>query len=152
MGTEWLRHNEHDDEGVAMALGERIRELRKEAGWSQAELGKRIGTDSQYVSRYETGRITPSADALVRLADVLELSTDYLVRDGAPRQVLEGHDLGKLGDGSRTSPNFPKPTKRSPARSSTPLSPRAGSRSSPVGSAEAWGPPRALPASLTSPR
>jgi hypothetical protein len=28
----------------------------------------------------------------------LEVSTDYLVRDGAPRQVLEGHNLGKLGD------------------------------------------------------
>ncbi len=97
LGTEWLRHNEHNDEGVAVALGERIRELRKERGWSQAELGKRIGSDSQYVSRYETGRITPSVDALVRLADVLEVSTDYLVRDGAPRRALEGHDLGKLG-------------------------------------------------------
>ncbi len=98
MGTEWLRQDESDDEGVAMAIGERIREVRKERGWSQADLGKKIGTDSQYVSRYETGRITPSVDALVRLADVLEVSTDYLVRDGAPRKVLEGHNLGKLGD------------------------------------------------------
>jgi ribosome-binding protein aMBF1 (putative translation factor) len=62
MGTEWLRQDESNDEGVAMALGERIREVRKERGWSQADLGKRIGTDSQYVSRYETGRITPSVD------------------------------------------------------------------------------------------
>jgi transcriptional regulator with XRE-family HTH domain len=93
-----LRQDESDGEGVAMAIGERIREVRKERGWSQADLGKKIGTDSQYVSRYETGRITPSVDALVRLADVLEVSTDYLVRDGAPRKVLEGHNLGKLGD------------------------------------------------------
>ena len=100
MGTEWLRHNEHNDEGVAMALGERIRELRKERGWSQAELGKRIGTDSQYVSRYKTGRITPSVDALVRLADILEVSTDYLVRDGAPARPWRATTSASSGDGS----------------------------------------------------
>lgn len=52
----------------AMALGDRIRALRKEAGWSQAELAQRIGVDAGSVSRYESGRITPSADALLRLA------------------------------------------------------------------------------------
>ena len=96
MGTEWLRQDESNDEGVAMALGERIREVRKERGWSQADLGKRIGTDSQYVSRYETGRITPSVDALIRLADVLEVSTDYLVRDGAPLRVSRYPPLGPV--------------------------------------------------------
>jgi len=80
-----------------MALGERIRELRKEKGWSQAELGELVGTDSQHISRYETGRITPSVDALVRLAAALDVSTDYLVKEGVPRKVLDGHALGKLG-------------------------------------------------------
>lgn len=102
MATEWIGHEEAHDEGVAMALGERIKELRKERGWSQAELGEKVGTDSQRISRYENGRITPSVDALVRLADVLDASVDYLVRDGMPRQVLDGYDLGKfagrLGD------------------------------------------------------
>ncbi|MGH2627453.1 MAG: helix-turn-helix domain-containing protein [Anaerolineales bacterium] len=55
-----------------MVLGQRIKELRKGAGWSQGELGERIGTDSQRVSRYENGRITPSVDALVRIAEALE--------------------------------------------------------------------------------
>ncbi len=102
MATEWIGQEEAHDEGVAMALGERIRELRKEHGWSQAELGERVGTDSQRISRYEGGKITPSVDALVRLADALDASVDYLVRDDMPRQVLDGHDLGKfagrLGD------------------------------------------------------
>jgi len=97
MGAQWLRVPE-GDEGMTMALGERIRELRKERGWSQAELGKLIGTDSQYVSRYENGRITPSADALVRIASALEVSTDYLLLEGVPRKVLDGHNLGALGE------------------------------------------------------
>ena len=80
-----------------MALGERIREVRKERGWSQAELGEKVGTDSQHISRYENGRITPSVDALVRLAAALDVSADYLLLDGVPRKVLDGHNLGRLG-------------------------------------------------------
>jgi transcriptional regulator with XRE-family HTH domain len=97
MGAEWLRAEEHDDGEVAMALGERIREVRKERGWSQAELGEKVGTDSQHISRYENGRITPSVDALVRLAAALDVSADYLLLDGVPRKVLDGHNLGRLG-------------------------------------------------------
>ena len=80
-----------------MLLGERVRELRKERGWSQGELAQRIGTDAGRISRYEGGRITPSLEALVKLADALGVTTDYLVRESAPRQNLDGHDLGALG-------------------------------------------------------
>jgi len=97
VGAEWLL-SEPDDEKVAMALGERIRQLRKEHGWSQAQLGNQVGTDSQRISRYENGRITPSVDALVRLADALEVSVDYLVRDSAPRRPLNGPELGALSE------------------------------------------------------
>jgi len=95
--AEWSQ--EHgDQEGTTMLQGERVRELRKERGWSQGELGTRIGTDAGRISRYEAGKITPSLEALVRLADVLEVSVDYLVREDSPRKNLEGHNLGKLGD------------------------------------------------------
>jgi transcriptional regulator with XRE-family HTH domain len=71
-----------------MALGDRIKTLRTEHGWSQAELGERVNTDSQRISRYENGRITPSLDALIRLAEALDVSCDYLLIDGAPRRPL----------------------------------------------------------------
>jgi transcriptional regulator with XRE-family HTH domain len=80
-----------------MLRGDRVRELRKERGWSQGDLGSRIGTDAGRISRYEAGKITPSLEALVRLADVLEVSVDYLVRENSPRKILEGHNLGRLG-------------------------------------------------------
>lgn len=98
MITEWRSREEGDQEGTSMLRGDRVRELRKEHGWSQGDLGTRIGTDAGRISRYEAGKITPSLEALVRLADVLEVSVDYLVRDDAPRKILEGHNLGKLGD------------------------------------------------------
>ncbi len=87
----------HDQETPAMALGERIRALRKEAGWSQAELGDKIGTDGGRVSRYEAGRITPSADALVRLAETFNVSIDHLLIDDIPRRSLHAPE-NILGD------------------------------------------------------
>jgi transcriptional regulator with XRE-family HTH domain len=79
-----------------MALGDRIRQLGEEAGWSQAELGDKIGADSQRVSRYETGKITPSLDAIVRIAEALNISIDHLPIDGIPRRPLHAaeHNLG----------------------------------------------------------
>jgi transcriptional regulator with XRE-family HTH domain len=71
-----------------MALGERIRHLRKEAGWSQAELGERVGTDAGRISRYEGARITPSLDALMRIAEVFNVSADHLLFDDVPCRLL----------------------------------------------------------------
>jgi transcriptional regulator with XRE-family HTH domain len=71
-----------------MPLAERIRQLRKEAGLSQAELADKIGADPGRVSRYEAGRITRSAEALVRLAETLNVSIDHLLVDGIPRRPL----------------------------------------------------------------
>ncbi|MEA2685084.1 MAG: hypothetical protein QOE93_279 [Actinomycetota bacterium] len=95
VGAEWWRIEE---EGPApMALGERIRQLRKEAGWSQGDLGGRVGTDAGRISRYEGGRITPSLDALVRLAEVFNVSADHLLFDDVPRRPLHTADHA-LGD------------------------------------------------------
>lgn len=77
-------------------LGDRLRQLRKEAGWSQAELGNKIGTDSQRVSRYETGKITSSLDAIVCIAQALNISIDHLLIDDIPRRPL--HAENNLGD------------------------------------------------------
>lgn len=70
-----------------MRLGERIRELRKERAWSQTELAEKIGSDARQISRYENERITPSVEALVKLAEVFEVSTDYLLLESAARRL-----------------------------------------------------------------
>jgi transcriptional regulator with XRE-family HTH domain len=71
-----------------MLLGERIKQLRKEAGWSQGELAEKVGTDARQISRYENGRITPSLDVIVRVAEVLNVSVDHLVFEDVPRRPL----------------------------------------------------------------
>lgn len=93
-----------------MPIDGRIKELRKERAWSEAELGEKVGTDSQRISRYENGRLTPSLDSAARLAEALDVSVDYLVIEGASRRSLTDADstlaarlaeLGALDDTDR---------------------------------------------------
>lgn len=82
-------------------LGDRIKELRKERAWSQTDLAQRIGSDAHQLSRYENGRTTPSADAIVKIAETFDVSLDYLLVEGSPRRPLHVSDDGmisRLGD------------------------------------------------------
>ncbi|MGD0881683.1 MAG: helix-turn-helix transcriptional regulator [Acidimicrobiales bacterium] len=96
MGTQWGWHIDQED-CPAMPLGERIRQLRKEAGWSQAELAEKIAADAGRVNKYEAGRMAPAAESLVRLAEVLNVSIDYLLIDDVPRRPLHSAE-DALGD------------------------------------------------------
>lgn len=55
-------------------LGQTLKRLRSASGLSQAELGLRAGFDSNTISRFELGTVTPSVDALYKLAVELECS------------------------------------------------------------------------------
>ena len=72
-----------------MIIGERIKTLRKEKGWSQGELAKKVGADARQISRYENGHITPSADVLIKLAVTLDVSVDYILFENIPRRPLK---------------------------------------------------------------
>jgi transcriptional regulator with XRE-family HTH domain len=48
-----------------------LREARRRAGLSQAELGQAVGVHQNTVSAWERGLLTPSKDALVRLIAIL---------------------------------------------------------------------------------
>lgn len=60
-------------------LGARIAALRRNAGWSQAELARRIQVSASAIGMYEQGRREPAADTLVALADEFHVSVDYLL-------------------------------------------------------------------------
>ena len=65
-------------------LGMRIAILRISKGWSQAELARRISVSASAVGMYEQGRREPSLGLLVRLAQELGVTTDYLLMGGMP--------------------------------------------------------------------
>lgn len=73
-------------------LNQRIREVRQARGMSQVELAGLLGVTKQSVSNWENDNIQPSIEMLVKLAQTLAVSTDYLLGlDG--RQTL---DVGGL--------------------------------------------------------
>ena len=53
--------------------------IRKKKGFSQAALGKIIGTSGDVIGRYERGDIKPSIEVVAKIADALEVSVDYLI-------------------------------------------------------------------------
>ncbi len=77
-----------------MALADRVKQLRNEHGWSQGELAEQVGADPAQISRYENGGITPSADALIRLAETVDVSCDYLLLDDPPRRPFRSPEDG----------------------------------------------------------
>ena len=60
-------------------MGERIQQLRKNAGITQADLAKKIAISHTQMARYEIKNIYPPADVLKNLADVFGTTIDFLV-------------------------------------------------------------------------
>jgi transcriptional regulator with XRE-family HTH domain len=60
-------------------IGPRIAQLREEAGWTQAELAKRIGTSQSAVSQIEKGIKTPSFSTIRQVADALGVTPGYVI-------------------------------------------------------------------------
>jgi transcriptional regulator with XRE-family HTH domain len=64
-----------------MGFAEKLTKIRKQKGLSQGELAKTIGVTAAHLSRLENNRYQPSVDVLKKLADTLQVSTDYLLND-----------------------------------------------------------------------
>lgn len=57
----------------------RLMIIRKDRKMSQQELAESSGIAANSIVRYESGSVTPNADTLCSLADVLGCTTDQLV-------------------------------------------------------------------------
>lgn len=72
-----------------MAIGERIKRLRQERDWTQADLGEAISIHQKQVSSYERGVNVPSTEILIKLAEIFNVTLDYLAFDtkGVPSKL-----------------------------------------------------------------
>jgi len=64
---------------VRRAFGLRLQQRRRQLGWSQGDLGRRIGTLGTRLSKLENGHTAPRLGELVRLHDALSMSLDELI-------------------------------------------------------------------------
>lgn len=96
-----------------MTLGERIKRLRQEKSWSQTQLSKKLNVHQKQISGYERGIHTPSIDLLVKIAELFNVSLDYLAFEGqddvsriqiADRELIQViKEIDKLSEEDRTT-------------------------------------------------
>lgn len=63
-------------------MGDRVRKLRSERGWSQEEFGDKCGLDRTYVSGIERGVRNPTLSVIATLAAGLGVSIEDLFSEG----------------------------------------------------------------------
>jgi transcriptional regulator with XRE-family HTH domain len=87
-------------------IGELVRDVRKEAGLSQAELAAILGTKQSVVSRWERGHETPRIETLVEIlracgfeADLVRRPRDTGVDRAQIRAMLRRSPEGRLREG-----------------------------------------------------
>lgn len=79
---------------LILTLGDRIALLRKRKKLSPAQLGQYVGVSAEVIGKYEQQDVTPSLVILVRLADALDVSTDFLL--GRISDELEMSNIHRL--------------------------------------------------------
>lgn len=60
-------------------FGERLRALRAEKNIGQNELAKVLNLSNASISYWETGKQSPTADAIFKIAQFFDVSADYLI-------------------------------------------------------------------------
>lgn len=68
-----------------MSLGTRLKKEREKRNWSQIYVAKRIGITNAVLSNYERDHRDPDTETLKKLAELYEVSIDYLL----------GHEVAK---------------------------------------------------------
>lgn len=88
-------------------FGRRLKKARATRGLTQAQLARKAGVSATMISHFETGeRQFPSADNLVKIANSLNVSTDYLLGrlnddepdEGAVKALLRSTNLHNASD------------------------------------------------------
>jgi transcriptional regulator with XRE-family HTH domain len=63
-----------------MALGDRIKEIRQSLGWTQDQLAKEAQISKSFLSEVENNKTNVSGDKLLKIAEALNASLDYLMK------------------------------------------------------------------------
>lgn len=92
-----------------MKIDERLYQLRKKNGLTQADVAERLGISRQAVSRWEIGAAVPTVEKLKDLSELYGVSLDYLMPrdsetpDAGSQLINEKTSIGDSAEGDSTS-------------------------------------------------
>jgi transcriptional regulator with XRE-family HTH domain len=72
----------------------RVKELREQHGLLQKELAEKLGVSRYTIVRYESGKINPDIENVIKLSKIFDCSIDYLL--GASNTKKPPDDNGFL--------------------------------------------------------
>jgi len=78
-----------------MTFGEKLTYARKQKKIRQTDLGKLVGTSGDIIGKYERGENMPSIEVATKIADALNVTIDYLVKEGE-YEKLDNQALNRL--------------------------------------------------------
>lgn len=78
---------------------ERLKLLRKKCGYTQVSLAETLGVSKGTVAMWETGKRTPDFETLIRLSDLFDVRTDYILgkSNDSSSAKLADDDIEQLG-------------------------------------------------------
>lgn len=85
-------------------IGERIRGIREMLGLTQASMGALLFVSPQAISTYEKGRSDPGAIALAKIAELGNVTIDWLITGKEPANP-HGNGTTQESAGSWNQPN-----------------------------------------------
>lgn len=84
---------------VPYRFGEKIRQARERKGYTLKVVAQKAGVSESLVSQIERNRVSPAIDTLLSLADVLEISLEYLFeeyRKSKPVKIIRGSERASV--------------------------------------------------------
>lgn len=72
-------------------FGDILQELRKDKGWTQADVAKLLGLSKSAVGAYEASVSEPSIENLIKISDLFNVNIDFLL--GHVREQISWSDL-----------------------------------------------------------
>ncbi|USB32375.1 helix-turn-helix transcriptional regulator [Paenibacillus sp. YPG26] len=76
------------------SLGKRLRQERRKMHWTQEKLAERVDVSDAYIGQIERGERSLSLDTLIRLANELGVTVDYLLHDSI--EITEDQFVNQL--------------------------------------------------------
>lgn len=73
----------------------RLTEIRKERGYTQAYMANSLGISRQAYSNYELGNREPDNSTLIALADFFDITVDYLLGREATQKEKPADNVGE---------------------------------------------------------
>lgn len=78
-------------------IGDRIALLRKVKGFSQTDLAKKINASREAIGKYERNEASPSVETAKKIADIFEVTLDYLIDENAT-MTFDKQTVNRIND------------------------------------------------------